>query len=118
MIDAGLPLVFTRPQAITLGLTQHAVDWRLTSRAWRPLRRGVFCTTETFQTANPEQQNLLAALGVVLSTRIPEVISHLSAALAYGWPAPPDVDTDPWTTVSPEPAQSTRRRHGRVRQVA
>jgi hypothetical protein len=118
MIDVDLPLVFTRQQSVARGLTQHAVDWRLTSGMWRPLRRGVFCTTATHQASTAEQRHLLGALAVLLSTDTPEVMSHLTAALAYGWPAPPIVDPDPWTTVSSELPKSTRRRHGRVRQVA
>ena len=41
-----------------------------------------------------------------------------TGALAYGWWSPLDVDGTPWTTLEPSATSSTRRRHGRVRQVA
>lgn len=118
MTDALLPLVFTRAQALRAGLTRHAVDWRLARGTWVALRRGVLCRADDLTAATPEQRHLISAVAVALGAGVPEHLSHLSAALAYGWPAPPAVDPAPWTTAAAELLVSTRRRQDRVRQVA
>lgn len=118
MIEAHLPLVFTREHAVRAGYTDKAVDWRLSSGAWRTLRRAVFCNASAYETASAEHRHLLAGCAVLLAMGSDEVISHLTAALAYGWPAPMDVDLVPWTTLAAATRGVTRRRHGRIRQVA
>ncbi|MFL6100422.1 MAG: hypothetical protein ACJ71T_10765 [Actinomycetales bacterium] len=118
MIEADLPLVFTREHAVRAGYTDKAVDWRLSSGAWRTLRRAVFCPASAYETASPEQRHVLAGCGVLLAMDADEVISHLTAALAYGWPAPLDVDAVPWTTLAAQTRGVTRRRNERIRQVA
>ena len=118
MIDVDLPLVFTRSQALRAGYTRKAVDWRLSSGRWRALRRAVFCTAGSYDAATAEQRHLIAACAVLLAMEADEVASHLTAALAYGWPAPLDVDCVPWTTVHSAFDAATRRRHGRIRQAA
>lgn len=118
MLDADLPLVFSRRQATRLGMTDHAISWRIASGTWQPLRRGVFCRTDARSAATPEQVNLLGALAVLVRTGSGEVISHLTAALAYGWWSPLEVEGRPWTTMEPSETSSTRRRQGRIRQVA
>jgi hypothetical protein len=113
-----LPLVFSRQQARLHGLTDHAIDWRIARGRWRVLRRGVFCRAEAYESATLEQRHLLGTLALSVGIGEDETASHLSAALAFGWPAPITPDQDPWTTVASESQLRTRRRQGRVRQVA
>jgi hypothetical protein len=113
-----LPLVFSRRQAVQLGFTNHAIDWRIAKGQWHVLRRAVFCRAEAFAVATPEQRHILSALALAVSISAGEATSHLSAALCYGWPAPIEVDPIPWTTIEPGEGARTRRRQGRVRQVA
>jgi hypothetical protein len=124
MLSVKLPLVFTRQQALRLGLTDHAIHWRVHTGQWHVLRRGVFCTAAVFAAATPEQRHLLLSLALAVgrssatSVGAGEAVSHLSAALAFGWPSPLRVDPMPWTTMGPGELAHTRRRHGLVRQVA
>ncbi len=118
MQEPDLPLVFTRPEAVRLGLTDHAITWRAHSGRWLPLRRGVFVRAEIHAAASAEARHLLAALAVLAGHGTPVVLSHLTAALAYGWAAPLEVDPTPWATRAPGAGAHTRRRCGYVRQVA
>ncbi len=118
MDDPYLPLVFTRAQAILLGLTRHAVTWRVRSGRWHVLRPGCFCTTQTWAAATVDQRHLLTALAAMAGPHRRETVSHLTAALAYGWPGPIDPPSEPWFTIDPQERVPTRRRSGVVRQVA
>lgn len=60
----------------------------------------------------------MTALAALAGPGRRESLSHVTAALAYGWPGPIDPAGDPWFTVDPEKRLSTRRRSGVVRQVA
>jgi hypothetical protein len=116
--DPDLPLIFTRQQALQAGLTRHAVTWRATKGSWRALRRGAFCPSAVFDPATPERRHLLTALAALAIDGRNEVLSHLSAALAYGFPGPLEIPATPWFTVGPEAQVPTRRRSGVIRQVA
>jgi hypothetical protein len=118
MQEPDLPLVFTRRDAVRLGLTDHAISWRAHTRRWLPLRRGVFVRADVHATATGAARHLLAALAVLAGHETTVVLSHLTAALAYGWAAPLDVDPTPWATRLPGGGAHTRRRCGYVRQVA
>jgi hypothetical protein len=115
--DPDLPLVFTRQTAMRLGLTRHACTWRAAHEQWHTLRRGVFCRKAVFDEASPELRHLLVTLAAAADGRT-ETVSHLTAALAYGWPGPIDLDSDPWFTADPAARTPTRRRSGVIRQVA
>ncbi|MDP9220074.1 MAG: hypothetical protein M3P23_05995, partial [Actinomycetota bacterium] len=116
--DPDLPLIFTRKQALQAGLTRHAVTWRASKGSWHALRRGAFCLSGVFDAATPEQRHLLTALAALAIDGRKEVLSHLSAALAYGFPGPIETPATPWFTVGPELRVPTRRRSGVIRQVA
>jgi hypothetical protein len=116
--DPALPLVFTRQQALRYGVTPNAVTWRAGHGHWQRLRRGGFCLKQTYDACSPEQQHLLTALVALAIDGRLETMSHLTAALAYGWPGPLDLAEDPWFTVGPQGQPPTRRRSGVVRQVA
>jgi hypothetical protein len=116
--DPDLPLVFTRRQALRLGVTPNAVTWRASHGQWQTLRRGAFCRAETYEQASQELRHLLTALAALAIEGRRETVSHLTAAIAYGWPGPLELHEDPWFTISPESCCPTRRRSGVVRQVA
>ncbi len=118
MQEPDLPLVFTRSDAVRAGLTDHAITWRAHTGRWLALRRGVFVRADVHAEASAATRHLLAALAVLAGHGTPVVLSHLTAALAYGWAAPLDVDPTPWATRAPGPGAHTRRRCGYVRQVA
>jgi hypothetical protein len=118
MDDPPLPLVFTRSQAILLGLTRHAVTWRVRSGRWHQLRPGAFCTAQTWADATVDQRHLLVALAAMAGPHRRETVSHLTAALAYGWPGPIEPPAEPWFTIDRQERVCTRRRSGVVRQVA
>lgn len=119
MFDAtGLPLVFGRSQALRWGMSRHAMTWRAAHGEWHTLRRGAFCRSAVYDRATPEGQHLLVALAALTVGDRREVISHISAALAYGWPGPLDLEELPWFTLPRELTGPTRRRSGVIRQVA
>lgn len=116
--EPNLPLVFTREQAIRYGVSPNAITWRAAHGQWERLRRGAFCLAETFDACASEARHLLTALvSLAIEGRV-EALSHLTAAVAYGWPAPLDLAEDPWFTIDPREHKPTRRRSGVVRQVA
>jgi len=123
LAEPPLPLVFTRAQALRMGLTRHAVTWRAGHGQWQTLRRGAFCRSDVYDALPAEDRHLVTALSA-LSGPFPrvEAISHLTAALVYGWPGPLQLDECPWFTIAPGPGPGpgapTRRRSGVVRQVA
>jgi hypothetical protein len=116
--DPHLPLVFTRRTAIRLGLTRHAATWRAAHEKWHTLRRGAFCDQAVYEAASAELRHLLVALAAVAAEGRTETVSHLTAALAYGWPGPIDLASEPWFTADPTARTPTRRRSGVIRQVA
>jgi hypothetical protein len=116
--EPDLPLVFTRQQALRLGVTPNAASWRPAHGHWQTLRRGAFCRAGTYERANPEDRHLLRGLAALAIDGRVESISHLTAAMAYAWPGPLDLDEEPWFSISPSPRRPTRRRSGVVRQVA
>lgn len=114
--DPTLPPVFTRAEALAAGLSRHQIAQRVRTRRWRPLRRAVYIEERRYAALTDRDQHLAAvvatlrarASGVVASAdpalasgehaqvgehRVPDigadvVVSHLSAALAYGWVLP------------------------------
>jgi hypothetical protein len=116
--EPDLPLVFTRQQALRLGVTPNAATWRPAHGHWHTLRRGAFCRVATYEQASPEDRHLLRGLAALAIDDRLESVSHLTAAMAFAWPGPLDLDEDPWFTISPSPRRPTRRRSGVVRQVA
>lgn len=117
--DPALPLVFSRQDAVRMGLTSDAVTWRVRTGRWHTLRRGAFCSAAVYEEATPEERHLLTALAALTTpgARV-ERLSHLSAALAYGWPGPPTIPELPWFTAQGKGSLPTRRRSGVVRQIA
>jgi hypothetical protein len=89
--DLPLPEVFTRADAAKIGLTRHQVTSRLKSGRWVALRRGVFCSRETFDACPPNRRHLLHAVAARLAhQRVPLAESHLTAAGRWGLPMPLD----------------------------
>jgi hypothetical protein len=80
--------VFTRRDAIAAGWSRHQIEWALKSRRWLALRRGVYCLRELYDAAEPTERHLLLGRAALLAHDDRHVLSHLSAALSYGLPAP------------------------------
>lgn len=116
--DPDLPLVFTREQAVRYGVSANAVTWRAAHGRWRRLRRGAFCLQETYDGCSAEHRHLLTALVALAIEGRNEAMSHITAALVYGWPGPLDPVQEPWFTIESPSRVPTRRRSGVVRQRA
>ncbi len=116
MTDPPLPSVFTRQEALERGMSRHQVGRRLSTGAWRQLRRGIYCTTSTYDGADPRGRHELEVTAVVLSRPDDVLVSHLSAACLLGWPRP----LEGWgrVTVTAEPGTVARTWPGLVVQAA
>ena len=114
--DPPLPPVFSRAEALAAGATRHQVDHRVRTGRWRVLRRGLYCVAERFDALPAREQHLLAAVAV-LRAREDAVVSHVTAALAYGWALPMDLP-DRRTVTTGDLEQPTRQEADLVVQVA
>lgn len=109
--------VFTRTQALKAGFTRHQIEWALKSGRWLTLRRATYCRRETYDGAAPRQRHLLHCVAALLAHDDRHVLSHLSAALTFGLPAPLGDLGRPTLTLGGMPA-STDRQPDLVVQVA
>ncbi len=82
--DPELPLVFARPDAARAGLSAGQVG-RRAAREWVRLRHGWYTDRPGLAAEMRWRAEMLA---VVRAHRRPLVVSHASAARAYGWPSP------------------------------
>lgn len=111
--DAGLPDVFTSGQAAAAGYGRHRVATRVRRGEWVVLHRGVYCTSATWAGADRRERAVLAARAVA-RCRTGTVLSHLSAAAAWGWPLPL-AEPAVWLTL---PGGPQRRQPGLVLEAA
>jgi hypothetical protein len=96
--DPPLPDVFTITAALQAGLSRHAVAHRLGTGRWRRLRRGVYCTAELWSSLDERRRHLLRARAELLVPVPERVLSHASAAAAWGLPLPAAGVGPVWTT--------------------
>ena len=102
--DPQLPLLFDRADALAAGLTMRQVRRRADTR-WDRLQRGVY----TAATLEADQRWRAEVLAVVRAHERPLILSHASAARAWGLPAPrAGWGTTTFTTTTGRP----RRRAG------
>jgi very-short-patch-repair endonuclease len=80
--------VFTRRRALAVGLTPKELDHRRATGELVALRRGIYVEREVLDEArrSPRDAHLLAGSAALLGTRLPAVLSHHSAATAWGLP--------------------------------
>jgi putative AbiEi antitoxin of type IV toxin-antitoxin system len=114
---AQLGDLFSRADALRAGVTRHQVEWALRSGRWVALRRGIYCRSETYDAASKAGRHLLLGRAALLSHDERHVLSHLSAAISYGLPAPLGELGRPTLTIGGAPA-STDRQDDLVVQVA
>lgn len=116
MADPALPDVFTRREALQRGMSRHQIERRVSTGAWRQLRRGTYCRSSTYDGAGHRGRHELEVTAVVLSRPDDVLVSHLSAACLLGWPRP----LEGWgrVSVTAEPGTVARARPGLVVQAA
>jgi hypothetical protein len=114
---AQLAEVFTRREALAAGLGRHEVEWALSSRRWLALRRGVYCRRDVYDAADVTKRHLMLSMAALAAHDSRHVLSHLSAALSFGWPAPLGDLGRPTLTIGRRQA-STDRQDDLVVQVA
>lgn len=79
--------LLTRRQAVAAGLSRVAVDQWLRAGVWTAVRRGVYTSTEHWESLDDWRgKPLLRARAASLAMRRPHVLSHDSAALELGMP--------------------------------
>lgn len=86
--DPGLPVVFTHRQALLRGFTESKILRRTAAGRWRLLRRGVYCLARTWDDATPAGRHVLESAAALLAVAGRPVVSHASAAVLHGLPAP------------------------------
>lgn len=115
--ESRLRAVFTRRQALAAGLTRHHIEWAIASGRWLTLRRGAYSRRDVYDACAPVERHLLHSEAALLTHDDRHVLSHLSAALSYGLPAPLRDLGRPSLTIGGAPA-STDRQDDLVVQVA
>ncbi|WP_461023445.1 type IV toxin-antitoxin system AbiEi family antitoxin domain-containing protein [Thalassiella azotivora] len=113
--DPELPAVFTRAQALTLGMTSAQVSRRVAAGRWRQLRRGVYCTEAAWRAAGHRSRRELAVRAAVSALSGPLWVSHASAALLHGLPVP---GREPGVFLTRQPPGSARYLDGVTVEVA
>jgi hypothetical protein len=78
--------VFTRAQALSVGLSSRQVEEYLRRRVWSRVRHGVYAGTDAWALLDEHGRHRAAVRGVRLRCGDDLVVSHLSAAVMYGWP--------------------------------
>ena len=116
-VDPPLPDVFTTATALRAGLSRHAVAHRLHAGRWRRLRRGVYCRTVLWESLDSRGRHLLCARAELLVPVPERVLSHASAAAAWGLPLPAAGLRQLWTTDG-DLRRTARRTEDRVLEVA
>jgi hypothetical protein len=112
-----LPDLFTRLDARARGWTRDQVEWAASSGRWQRLRRGMYAERAHYSSLEPVARHLLDCRAAVHAHDERHVLSHLSAALSYGLPAPLDGPGRPTLTIG-APGASTDRQADLVVQVA
>jgi len=115
--DPPLPDVFTTGTAARAGLAHHAIAHRIRTGRWRRLRRGVFCHADRWSSLDARGRHLLLAWAELLTVDRHRVVSHESAAAAWGLPLPSAGLGPVWTTDG-DLGRSARRSRDRVVEVA
>ncbi|HKG49952.1 MAG TPA: hypothetical protein VKB14_05895 [Actinomycetales bacterium] len=115
--DPPLPDVFSAGTAASAGLTHHAIAHRIRTGRWLRLRRGVFCRADTWSALGARARHLLLTRAELLSIGRGRVVSHESAAAAWGLPLPSAGLGPVWTTDG-DLGRSARRSRDRVVEVA
>ncbi len=115
--SSPLPLLFHREQALAAGLGRHQVAHRARTGRWVVLRRGWYCETARFDELAADDRHRLGLVATLRSRGGDHAGSHLSAALALGFPTP-FAGPGPVTITSGDLRRSARRRERLVVQVA
>lgn len=109
--------VFTSRHALSQGMTPAEIRWARRTGSLLVLRRGVYCRREAFDQASAEGRHLLHARAALLAHDERHVLSHLSAAVSWGFPTPLGGPGRPTLTLPGAPA-STDRQDDLIVQVA
>jgi len=86
--DPTLPLVFTRDDALTAGMSRHQIAHRVRTGSWRALRRTVYIQAQRYAELTAREQHTTAVVATLMARPDDIAASHLSAAVAYGWVLP------------------------------
>ena len=86
--DPTLPIVFTRADALSAGMSRHQIAHRVRTCGWRALRRGVYIQEQRYAGLNAGERHTAAVVATLMRRPKAVVASHLSAAVAYGWALP------------------------------
>ncbi len=116
--DPQLPPVFDHALARRVGMSRHQITHRVRTGVWYRLRRGVFCSTATWEAATPERRAALLGMATVLlhTSAAPYALSHATAAALHGLPVPPAGPT--WVTVAAGYGATTHMDHALRQEVA
>ena len=76
--------LFTKRQAHDAGFDAADVERHLRELAWHRIRSDVFVEQEVWRSADAVQRHLLMARAALLHLEVPAVVSHWSAAAAWG----------------------------------
>jgi hypothetical protein len=109
--------LFSRHEALACGMSRYEIEWALKSGRWLRLRRGIYCLRETYDAADATGRHLLLSRAALRAHDDRHVLSHLSAALTHGLPAPLGDLGRPALTIDGRPA-STDRQEDLIVQVA
>jgi len=96
-------------------MSRHQIAQRVRSHDWRPLRRAVYIQERRYAALNQREQHTTAVVATLMARPDGGVISHLSAAVAFGW-ALPLAGTGPVTLTDGNLDAPTRRTHLRGRE--
>ena len=86
--DPTLPLVFSRDEALSAGMSRHQIAHRVRTCSWRTLRRGVYIQEQGYAALTVRERHTTAVVATLMTRPEGVAASHLSAALAYGWALP------------------------------
>lgn len=78
--------VFLRSEAVAAGYDDRAIAVLTRAGAWHRVRRGAFVPGPSWAALDRNQQHLVRARAVLRTSRAPALLSHTSAAIAYGAP--------------------------------
>jgi hypothetical protein len=79
-------LVFLRRDLLASGYDDRAIRRRIRSGEWCRIRRGAFCTSETWRDAGPDARHRLTARAVMRTAHPSAVLSHTSSLVERGIP--------------------------------
>ncbi len=77
---------FLRRQALECGYSDDEIKRLLRARVWVRVRRGAYVEASLWDSLDPAGQHLMRVHAVTAVLTEPAVVSHVSAAIARGWP--------------------------------